>query len=121
MRERREAVFRVEPVRVARREHETADALQIRMREHELDEALAELAAARVGDDEDVGEPRETRAVRDHARECELARSVEDREAERRFDRALDELAPDARNPVRLGREKRVNRVDVQPAAIRGE
>ena len=101
--------------------HEAADTLQVRMRKHEIHQALAEPASARLLHDEHVAQVGESGAVGYDAGERDLAVALVGAEAEGIRDAALDELAADIRHPVRLAAEEAVDRVDIQTRAIGGE
>src|SRR5689334_2539637 len=121
MRERREAETCVEIVRVAGRQHEAADPLQIRMRKYELDQVLAESMSALIAEHEHIGQPRESSAVGDHARERDLPVLFVGGEASRSRDRLLDEFAADTGHAVRLAAQKVVNQIDIQATRISGK
>src|SRR5207253_4941257 len=72
LRERNESVPRVETVRVARREKDVAQTLQVGVRHYRVHELLADALAAMLREDEDVAEPRERRPIRHHPRERHL-------------------------------------------------
>src|SRR5208282_2811691 len=89
MRQRLEAEPGIQPVRVPCAEHEPPQALQLWMREHCGDEFFAETLSAFFLDDEDVGEPRERRKVRDDAREADLPAVQVNSKTKRIFHRAV--------------------------------
>jgi hypothetical protein len=74
--------LRVEAVSVAGTQREAAEALQVGVLRHDLDEPLAESLPSRFFENIDVTEVRERSAVRDHASEAYLA-LLEEPEAER--------------------------------------
>src|SRR5437899_1133833 len=61
--ERREAVLRIEPVRVTRREHEVTQILQLGMRDDRVHQQLRHTLAAMRREDEHIAEPRPRRLV----------------------------------------------------------
>src|SRR5690349_587549 len=105
--ERLEAVARVQPVRVARREQVSPHAAHFGVVHDRRDQRLAEAAAALALEDVDVGEPRERRAIGHHAREADLLVAAVDAERDRVGDRLLDGLARDSARPVALFRQER--------------
>src|SRR5438445_7100593 len=67
-----EAVPRVEAMRVARREQDVAQTLQVRVRHHRIQELLRDTLSAMLGEHKDVAEPCERRPVGHHTREGDL-------------------------------------------------
>src|SRR6184192_710674 len=105
--ERREAVLRVEPVRVSRRQKHITQSLQLGVRHDRIHERLPGSHPAVRLENEDVAQPAERRAIRHHARESDLRCTssrvaVEDREAERSVDSAIHHVPRHACGPVRL-------------------
>src|SRR6185436_2575207 len=72
----------VQAVRIARPEHPPSDALEIRVRQHDGDEPLAETAAAVFRLDVDVAEPGERRRIRHDASHADLPAVVDQGERE---------------------------------------
>src|SRR5262249_21396889 len=120
IRQRGEARLLVEPVGVLRREDPTPQALEPRMRADDLHQPDGEAEAAVGGQDEDVGDVRERREIRDDPREADLRVGFVEPERKRVPDRRVHDLARDAARPVRLA-EVAVNDGVVQPARIRGD
>lgn len=120
----------IEAVGVAGHEAESAKALERGAGENGLHELLGETAAAMALDDEDVAEIGETGVVGDDAGEADergkvgMAGSrdggVIDAPAQGVLDGAFDTLARDAGRPVR-GREKGVDRVEIEEGRIGGD
>jgi hypothetical protein len=105
--ERREAVSRVEAMRVFCGEQDVAQALEVGMRHHGVHELPCDAFSPMVRQYEDVAEPRERRAIGHHSSECDLPRAtigvaVERRKADRPVYRPFDDVARNARRPVRL-------------------
>src|SRR5262245_52151737 len=95
---------------VARRQHEAAKPLQVRMRHDGFDQRLAETVSLFRRVDEDIGQPGERRAVGDDARKAYLPRTgTVEPEGQRVGDRAGEELTRDAAGPVALLVEVAVN------------
>ncbi len=67
-------VSSVQLMRITRGEHEAAESLQVRVRNHALNQPLAEPAVAMGIHDEDVAEPGECRAIGDDSCEADCAR-----------------------------------------------
>src|SRR5262249_59478545 len=100
---RREPERPVDVMGVAGREAPAPDGLEASVVEEGAYHLAREPAPAVARGDEDVAEPRERRLVGDHAGDADLALGLvvgADGKAVR--ERALDDVAPDARRPVRV-------------------
>src|SRR6516164_6870699 len=83
MRKRLETESSIQHLRITRDEHEAPQSGKRRVREHHVDQPLAEAVAARFGNDEHVGQIGERRGIRDHARKPDQRTALEERETER--------------------------------------
>ena len=108
----------VHRVRVLRREYQRAQAQPVRLGDRRLGQANTQALAAVLFEDEQVTQPRESRAVGDEAREPRLSavRRVETEDGGP-LDRALDHVALYAGRPVG-GAKEAPDHVDVEPRRI---
>jgi hypothetical protein len=104
-------------VRIAGAKHPPPQTLQVRLREHYFHQPLREAFSAVWLEDVYIREVAEARAVGDHPREADLILSVINAEGERILYRPLDNIASDARRPVRL-RQKVMNRLDIETVFV---
>src|SRR5439155_9758185 len=117
--ERHKSVLRVEPVRVACREEEVAQTLELRVAHHRVHQQPRHALTAMRRQHEDVAEPGEGRLVGDDARVARERLALVRDEREAVVDGALERIARHALRPVRVQREESVDGVTIGADELR--
>ncbi len=105
---------------VLRGQDETAETLEIGMVKDSLHQEFGDAAPTMLGSDEDIGQVGKRGEIANDTSEARLLAAEVRAEAERMFDRSLDDFARDFRRPIGSG-EKSVDEVDIQARFVRGD